>query len=177
RRLLDRLPARLGIYGTLGNHDGDVLPVFAGDWPVRVLCNETLCLRDGETTLELIGLHGVEPTDASPRVLQALPPRGPLALRVLMAHYPSQATWLAPGVADVVLTGHTHGGQVCLPGGWPPVTHETLPRRFARGVHWLGDRWLVIGRGLGFSTHRVRTFCPAEAIELTLVRGSASDSR
>ena len=167
-RLISGLRSRLGIYGIYGNHDGEVLATYVNDWGVRVLCNETLHLTDGTAAIEIVGLHGVHPDDAEAYV-PTLTPKAPNTLRLVMAHFPRQAVRLAPGVGDIILAGHTHGGQVCLPGGWPPITHDPLPRRFAKGVHWLGDRWLCVGRGIGFSKYLVRTFCPAEAIELTLV--------
>ncbi|MDB5324442.1 MAG: putative Ser/Thr protein phosphatase [Phycisphaerales bacterium] len=169
RRLVSGLKSRLGIYGTLGNHDGDVLPTFLPDWPVRILLNEVLTLTDGDTRLEIIGLHGVEPCDTPERFYTDLPPRPANTLRLALVHFPSLVLKFPPGDVDVVMAGHTHGGQVCFPGGHPLMTHDPLPRRFARGVHEIDDRWLVVGRGIGFSTYKVRAFCPPEAIELTLI--------
>jgi predicted MPP superfamily phosphohydrolase len=172
-RFISGLKSRLGIYGTIGNHDGDTLPVFLPrDLPVRFLYNESVTLRDGDSSVEVIGLHGVEPGDASDAVLANISPKPANTLRLVLAHYPSQAVRIGNGKADVVMAGHTHGGQVCLPGGWPILTHDALPRRLAKGVHQLDDRWLVVSRGIGFSTYRIRTFCPSEAIELTLVSAS-----
>ena len=71
---------------------------------------------------------------------------------------------------DLILAGHTHGGQVCLPGGRAILSHDPLPKRFAKGVHQFDQTWLCVPRGLGFSAHAVRAFCPAEVIELTLTR-------
>lgn len=174
-RLISGLKSRLGVYGTIGNHDGDTLPAFLPpDLQIRLLYNESLTLRDGDAAVELIGLHGVEPVDASDAVLNDIGPKPPNTLRLVLAHYPTQAVRIGEGKADVVMAGHTHGGQVCLPGGWPLMTHDSLPRRFARGVHQMGDRWLVVSRGIGFSTHKIRTFCPSEAIELTLVAGEST---
>ena len=170
RRFVNGLRSRLGVYATLGNHDGDVLATYAGDWPVRLLCNETVRLTGDDASLELFGAHGVERHDPSPRVLAGLGPKPPGTLRIGLAHYPDQVEPLAGAGADVVLAGHTHGGQVCLPGGWPLMTHDSLPRRLSRGVHRVDGRtWLAVGRGLGFSSYPVRAFCPAEAVELTLV--------
>ncbi|MGC4031284.1 MAG: metallophosphoesterase [Tepidisphaeraceae bacterium] len=167
-RLMNGLKSRLGVYGILGNHDGDVLPALVGDWPVRILNNETVTLKDGDTAIELVGLYGVEPNDFSRRALHDIPTKPANTLRIVLSHFPHQVTLFGTGQVDLFLSGHTHGGQVCLPGGIPLITHDPLPRRFAKGVHRLADRWLVVGRGLGFSTYRVRTFCPAEVIELTL---------
>jgi predicted MPP superfamily phosphohydrolase len=67
-----------------------------------------------------------------------------------------------------MLAGHTHGGQACLPGGIPIIRHDTLPRRYCRGVNRLFDTWLVVSRGMGFATRQFRVFCPAEVVELVL---------
>ena len=169
-RFLGSLHARLGVWGMFGNHDGDTLGIPLNDSNVRLLYNESACLRDGDATLEIIGIHGVMPNDLSPRVLRKIGPKPPGCVRLTMAHYPHQVLTLRPIEPDIVFAGHTHGGQVCLPGGIPIQTHDPLPKRFARGVHRIDETWLSVGRGLGFSTHPIRTFCPAEVIELTLTR-------
>ena len=171
RRLLDGFSARLGVWGILGNHDGDVMGPPLADMNVRLLANELVTLSDGGASLELVGVHGISRIDMPPRVRDSIPPKGAGATRVVMAHYPDQLVSLAPLGADIFLAGHTHGGQVCLPGGWPIMTHDSLPRRFSRGVHRIGQTWLSVGRGLTYSTYPIRLFCPAEAIELTLAAG------
>ncbi|MGN6627388.1 MAG: hypothetical protein ACTHLN_12285, partial [Tepidisphaeraceae bacterium] len=120
--------------------------------------------------LELVGWHGVMPTDVSPRVVRELGPKPPGWLRLVMAHFPQQGLTAKSIDADVVFAGHTHGGQVCLPGGRAILSHDPLPKRFAKGVHQFDQTWLCVPRGLGFSAHAVRAFCPAEVIELTLTR-------
>jgi predicted MPP superfamily phosphohydrolase len=66
------------------------------------------------------------------------------------------------------LAGHTHGGQVCFPGKVPIIRHDSLASRLVSGIHRYHDTWLVVTRGLGFSSYPIRLFCPAEVIELTL---------
>jgi len=171
RRLLDGLSARLGVWGILGNHDGDVMGPVLADMNVRLLTNELVTLTSGDASLELIGVLGISRLDMPPRVRDSIPPKAAGATRIVMAHYPDQIVSLASLNPDIFLAGHTHGGQVCLPGGWPLMTHDSLPRRFARGVHRIGQTWLSVGRGLTYSTYPIRTFCPAEAIELTLAVG------
>jgi hypothetical protein len=169
RRFAGGLRARLGVWGVLGNHDTDLLPLRVDrDWPVHLLFNESVTLEHAGATLRIVGLHGIRNTDADDHALAALPPRSPAALTLAMAHTPSQSLLLR-GKADVVFTGHTHGGQVCLPGGWPPITHDPLARRFSSGLHrFEGDFWLSVSRGCGFSKYPIRLFCPAEIIEIVL---------
>ena len=75
--------------------------------------------------------------------------------------------------ADLVLAGHTHGGQLCVPMVGALVTNCDLPRRYAKGLHrWSAaeqESWLHVSAGLGTSPYaRVRFACPPEATLLTL---------
>ena len=93
--------------------------------------------------------------------------------RIVLCHFPDlfpAARHLEP---DLYLAGHTHGGQVCLPGGFPLLTHDRVPRRFCKGIHRIDKTWFIVSRGLGFSGPPIRLFCPAEAMELTLVTDMA----
>ncbi len=178
-RFLSKLKCRLGIWGILGNHDTDLLPLRAGETPVHTLYNQREMLEHNGSRLEIIGLHGVHPEDSPADVMASLagatpgahandPVDAPKPVRIALSHFPAHALTLAEQGVDLVLAGHTHGGQVCLPGGFPLLTHDTLPKRFARGAHRIGDTWLVTSRGCGFSKYPIRVFCPAEAIELVL---------
>nr|WP_225752103.1 metallophosphoesterase [Pseudoclavibacter sp. Marseille-Q3772] len=83
--------------------------------------------------------------------------------------------------ADVIFAGHTHGGQVCLPGGRAIVSNCDLPPEHAGGLSWrdADDRGAVplhVSRGLGTSIYApVRTFCPPEATLITLVPRPAGE--
>jgi len=172
-RFVTGLRSRLGTYAILGNHDTELLPLRLPELPLRLMCSERLELRDGSAAIQLIGLHGVHTLDASEAVIDALLPLSQTGadegMKLVLSHYPGAAIPLAKRGANIVLAGHTHGGQVCLPGGIPLMTHDHLPKRFARGAHHIGKTWLVTSRGCGFSKHAIRLFCPAEAIEITLV--------
>jgi predicted MPP superfamily phosphohydrolase len=70
----------------------------------------------------------------------------------------------------LLVAGHTHGGQVCVPGYGALVTNCDLPRRMASGLHRYRTSWLHVSAGLGTSpTAPVRFACPPEATLLTLV--------
>jgi len=76
--------------------------------------------------------------------------------------------------AEVIFAGHTHGGQVCLPGGRALTTNCDLPPSMASGVHvWTHAgkaAYLEVSAGLGTSIYApVRLFCPPEAVLVTLV--------
>jgi predicted MPP superfamily phosphohydrolase len=127
----------------------------------------------GGAPIELIGLPGVDRRDLSPALVDAMPPREPGMLRVVLSHYPDHLRRTEALQPDLFLTGHTHGGQICLPGGAAIIRHDKLPRPMYAGLHHVDRTWLVVNRGLGFSGPAVRLFCPAEVIELRLTRGGA----
>ena len=90
--------------------------------------------------------------------------------RLAVAHSPDVAEALADRGYDLIVCGHTHGGQVCLPGFGALVTNSDLPRSMARGVHRLGDSWLHVSAGLGTSMYApFRLACRPEVCVLELV--------
>lgn len=177
RRLLVELKTRLGTYSVTGNHDGPKLIGHLRNAPVRFLNNQRIVLRG--VPLELIGLGGWHPQHARPDHFTRFPLNSPSLFRIVLCHYPflvrEAAFHLRP---QLYLTGHTHGGQVCLPGGRPLLTHDLLPKRFCAGLHEWSGTWMNVSRGLGFSHWQLRTFCPPELHVFTLRRvGEASDAR
>jgi predicted MPP superfamily phosphohydrolase len=98
-----------------------------------------------------------------------IPSKGENTLRIAMSHYPDALRRIGRLEADLFLTGHTHGGQICLPGRIPIIKHDSLPRPYCTGVHRVDDTWLVVNRGIGFTTLPIRVFCPSEVIEIKVL--------
>jgi predicted MPP superfamily phosphohydrolase len=174
-RLVAGFRARLGCFGILGNHDKHWM------WPPLEGTNITLLdgrrrevtVRNaaGSATIELIGLPGTDRRELSEEFVQSVPRRHDGTLRIVLSHFPDHLARTQYALQpDLFLAGHTHGGQVCLPGGWPIVRHDTLPRRLCSGLHWVDRTWLIVSRGFGFSGLPVRLFCPAEVLEVRLTR-------
>lgn len=95
-------------------------------------------------------------------------------LRVGVAHAPYVRVLDAFAEAgnELLIAGHTHGGQVCLPGGRALTTNCDLPNEYARGLHRWNDAWLNVCAGLGTSPYtRFRIACRPEAVMLTLTSG------
>jgi predicted MPP superfamily phosphohydrolase len=170
KRLVEGFQARLGCYGTLGNHDLYHFAPHLDDTNVTLLEGARRLLHLGNAGIELIGLPGVHRVDYDERFVRQLPPRAPRTLRIVMSHFPEHLTRTRCLEPDLFLTGHTHGGQVCLPGGVPVITHCALPWRLRRGVHRVGRTWHVVNHGIGYSGLPLRTFCASEVLELTLSR-------
>jgi predicted MPP superfamily phosphohydrolase len=169
-RLVAGFRARLGCFGIIGNHDGPRLAPELNGTNLAMIVGERRAIEigDGGAGIELIGIPGVKRKDLDPNFIPAQPPRKPGLLRVVLSHFPDHLKRARSLDTDLFLAGHTHGGQVCLPGGVPIIKHDSLPRRLCRGIHRVGPTWLIVGRGLGFSGLPIRAFCPPEAIEIVL---------
>ncbi|MFF5071232.1 metallophosphoesterase [Micromonospora olivasterospora] len=146
--------------------------VFAGSgW--ADLNNARTTLKAGGRLVELVGVDDPHiERDDYPSV--AGPVSASTDLSIGVAHSPEPAVldqMAADGFA-LLLAGHTHGGQVCVPGVGALVTNCGLPRSMAKGLHrWPGsDSWLHVSAGLGtHPTAPVRFACRPEASILTLI--------
>jgi predicted MPP superfamily phosphohydrolase len=156
-RELERLRPPLGIVAVLGNHDvgasndpfsrGAIIDDW-GDAPVTLLNGETRTIATRGATVEVGGL------DAQAWLDGRAPPPGELFsdaadLRLLLAHFPEAAETLAPGSADLVLCGHLHGGQICLPTPRGKLRLAHGVHRFREGIYRDGGTTVVVTRGLG----------------------------
>ncbi|MGH2829473.1 MAG: metallophosphoesterase [Actinomycetota bacterium] len=105
--------------------------------------------------------------------MNAAPPRSPgdEGFRLAVVHSPEVARALAERGFDLIVAGHTHGGQLRLPGFGALVTNtRSLPRRMARGLHRIDGAWLHVSAGMGTSKYApVRFSCRPEACLLELV--------
>jgi predicted MPP superfamily phosphohydrolase len=137
------------------------------------LNNARTVLKAGGRSIELVGVDDphVERDDYASVAGPASPGAG---LHIGVTHTPASRV-LDPMAADgftLLLAGHTHGGQVCVPGYGALTTNCDLPRRMAKGVHrWPNsDAWLHVSAGLGtHPTAPIRFACRPEASILTLI--------
>lgn len=167
-RLLKGFKARLGCFAISGNHDGRSIAKSLEGLPIRLIQHQREMVSIGGTSIELIGLVGHHRRDLDRNWLRSLPAKQPGVPRIVLSHFPDLIRRTLHLDADLFLSGHTHGGQVCLPGGISLLRHDTLPRRFCSGIHQVDKTWLVISRGFGFSSLPIRLFCPSEVIDIKL---------
>ena len=88
--------------------------------------------------------------------------------RDLLSHVPDIFPLLAPGTADAVISAHTHGGQICLPGGKPLANISREKAKFSYPWSQLNGTPFLITRGLGCSVLPLRFCCPPEIIVLEI---------
>ncbi|HEY7223023.1 MAG TPA: metallophosphoesterase [Micromonosporaceae bacterium] len=137
------------------------------------LNNARTTLKAGGRTVELIGVD--DPHLHRDRYASVAGPAAATAdLHIGITHTPEPSVLdaMADDGFTLLLAGHTHGGQVRVPGVGALVTNCGLPRRMARGLHrWpASPAWLHVSAGLGtHPTAPVRFACPPEASLLTLV--------
>jgi len=155
-------------YGVLGNHDllHHAPPLEAAG--IRLLLNEAAPIEHGGETLWLVGVD--DPhffiSDDLERALSNVPAG---AATLLLAHAPNIAEKAAAsGRIGAMLCGHTHGGQICLPGGYPILTHENCPRGRIRGAWQVGAMPGYTSPGTGASGVAARFNCPPEITRHTL---------
>ncbi len=170
RRVLNGLHARLGVFGQFGNHDRFLRPAALAGTPLRLIDGQRVLVDANGAQIELIATPGPQREDMPRSFPRSLPPPSPGIPRIIMSHYPDHLRKLRGARPDLFLAGHTHGGQLCLPGRLPILRHDSYPMQLRAGVNYVDEAWLVVSRGFGFSTAPVRLFCPAEVIEIRLVR-------
>jgi predicted MPP superfamily phosphohydrolase len=169
RRMLAGSSGRLGSFAVQGNHDPDEFMAGLDELGVTVLANESRRLEIKGAGLNVCGVQGCgrEATDV-PATVEAIDSD---SFTIALSHYPELAESLAAAGADLILAGHTHGGQICLPGSRPLVTHSRTGARYATGLERLGKGYVCTSRGLGTTVIPIRLFCPPEVLRFTLCRG------
>ena len=166
---LSRLQAPLGVLGCLGNHDHWVdAAAVAGAVEragVRLLKNASVIVERGGARLFIAGVDDVNVRkDDLGRALSGIPSDGPV---LLLAHEPDFADEAAgDSRVRAQLSGHSHGGQVKLPG--VPRVLPPLARKYPEGLYKVGGLCLYTTRGVGVIGPGIRLNCPPEVTLLTL---------
>lgn len=172
-QLLERLRPPLGIYAVLGNHDywAGVSHIMARleEVGVRVLINSNIQLSPPYDEISICGID--DPNFGNPSLTQALECTG--KARILMMHSPSGVHLFNNEQIDLVLCGHTHGGQIALPNGFAPyLPPGSGGRKYTHGCFELPSQkgHLIVSRGVGCSGVPVRFFAHTEVhlCEITL---------
>jgi uncharacterized protein len=172
RAALERLRPRHGTYAVLGNHDvASTRDPFSSPADLTGLEEQGARLLEHEAvTFEVEG-RTVQVAGADPRRrregLRELA-AAEADLRVLLIHFPDEVSSLAPGDFHLILAGHLHGGQICIPTPRGKVRLEHLRAPYWEGLFELPVGALHVSRGLGTSFVPFRFLARPEATRLTL---------
>jgi hypothetical protein len=171
-----RLPARLGRFAVLGNHDSrqrrePELVAALRRQGLTVLQDASATVERGGARLRLVGLKDIEEGKGADLDRALGSARDDDGATVLLCHHPDVISSLPPGRFDLVLCGHTHGGQVRLPGG----AVDRPSGRCRAGTHALpGGGTLHVNQGLGALILPLRVGAPAQVSCLVLRPASGS---
>lgn len=173
---LGALNARHGVFAVLGNHDhwtdAEKMTAALTRYGIRVLVNENVQIGLDGSYISLAGVDDLMVgRDDLPSALRGTSGKEP---RILLAHNPAIIREAARAGVDLVLAGHTHGGQInwrLLIGRDDRKTARWLrrpSRRLTRGLAQLGSTQLYVNRGLGTVVVPLRYGCPPEITVIEL---------
>jgi predicted MPP superfamily phosphohydrolase len=168
------LEPRLGVFAVLGNHDLEVTrDPFSQSTDASVVENAGAILLENDSVLRTLNGKTVQIVGGD----QSLGPYWRLLgefadpeadFRILLFHFPDVVRHLPPGAFDLVLAGHLHGGQICVPTPRGKVRLEHLRASHWEGVHETPAGTLHVSRGLGTSFVPFRFLARPEATRLVL---------
>jgi predicted MPP superfamily phosphohydrolase len=160
-------------WGILGNHDFiEMVPSLEASG-LPILLNEAAAIRRGNDELWIAGIddpHFYRTHDFAKS-------RSPIpsgACAILLAHSPEVYAEAEPFGFDLQLSGHTHGGQLCLPGGRAVIVPCKVPKPFIRGRWRHGQLQGYTSPGTGSCAVAARLFCPPE-ITLHVLKKSSKN--
>lgn len=156
-----------GFLAILGNHDAADMVPHLRRLGLSVLINQTQRVRRGGEEIALTGIDDVH-SYYTPAANAALAAHDPKTFGIALAHSPEMAGEAAAAGYRLYLCGHCHGGQVCLPGGRPLITHLSRHRDLYAGLWRLGEMWGYTSTGAGLADPPVRLNCPGEVTEFRL---------
>lgn len=172
---LSRIPAPLGRLAVLGNHDywagAPAVARLLREAGITLLVNRSIRLP---APFENVTITGMDDFTSGVRdAASAFTDAG--GVRVLLMHEPSSLVDAGDRRFDVAVCGHTHGGQIALPGGRPVIVAcGPLSRQYNAGRYELGGgRTLLVSRGVGYGALPIRFNAPSELFVCTLTHRPA----
>lgn len=161
---------RYGTYAVLGNHErmnGEDVARSMQKHGIVLLSDSIVCIDSIGGLFSVAGVH--DSFSNEPEMLQRIGSAWERGFVLLLAHTPDYAE-NSSVKADVVLSGHTHGGQVSLLGLYSPVKNTQYGNRFLHGMNMTSSGVPIITTsGVGTSRRKVRICVPSEIVMLYLV--------
>lgn len=169
--VLDALKVKDGIVATLGNHDTVFMVEGLEKLGIRVLANETISVIRDKHKIHITGVDDMHYyyTDMVYDAFESAPEGFKLAL----AHSPEGFDLAEEFGFHLYLTGHTHGGQICLPGGKPLIVHCNQGKHLVSGLWKHGRLTGYTSSGASTSAIPIRFNSRGEVTRFTLMQKSA----
>jgi len=149
------------VYGVLGNHDTIRMVPGLEEMGIRMLLNECEHILRGDQAIYLAGIDDAHyyRVDSIEKAASEIPDNG---FSILLSHTPEIYQQAAHGGFDLFVSGHTHGGQICLPGSIPITLDSVLPRHMGSGPWKYRDMVGYTSVGVGTSVVPIRLNCLPE---------------
>ena len=149
------------IFGVLGNHDTIQMVPAMEAMGIRILLNECEAFARGDQRIFLAGIDDAHfyRVDNIEKAASQIPEN---SFSILLSHTPEVYRQAAHANFNLMLSGHTHGGQICLPGSIPIKLEAVLPRRMGAGAWQYQNMTGYTSVGAGSSVLPVRLNCPPE---------------
>ena len=151
----------------LGNHDSIDMVEPLLNMGYEVLINRTITIKRRSASLDVLGVD--DPSYYALHDLEACLKESTASHRLLLAHSPDLGVAAADAGINAYLCGHTHGGQLCLPGGHPVYSNTRAPAHMVSGAWQERQMCGYTSRGAGTSIVVARSFCPPELTLHTLM--------
>jgi predicted MPP superfamily phosphohydrolase len=175
------LKAPFGIYGVMGNHDfytrdPELIAKKVDDCGVKLLRNDKTIIRSGDGAICLIGIDDTGIGSKAKSMMATAMKNAPTTIpKILLCHRPYFLPQASQSGIDLMLSGHTHGGQVVLGRfGSTTVAPASLASKYIWGKYREGNTSMYVSRGIGTVGLPFRINCPPEITRLILRSGSSS---
>ena len=175
--ILAKLQPKIGCFAVLGNHDwhydGHSVWRALEDVGITVLENASVQLPEEHTDIWIVGLadHQTRIPDWR-RAISNVPKN---VAKLVLAHDPASFA-LLPDQDLLAVCGHTHGGQIVLPGVGPLTNSSSAPMRWTSGYVLEGQKQMLVSRGIGTSILPIRIGCKPDVLRVTLT-GSLQEEK
>jgi predicted MPP superfamily phosphohydrolase len=158
------------VYLVEGNHDTrDFAHINIADGTgATLLRSNATDIKIRQQSVHLIG-NSVDYEKGLAKLFSSLDPK---LFNIFVYHFPAEILSASKFPIDLMITGHTHGGQVCLPFYGAIVTHSKTSKRYESGLYRLNDTWLYVNRGIGMDgglSPRVRFLARPELTIIDIV--------
>ena len=169
-QLAELLKTKSRVFGILGNYDLYRTAELLEGHGVEMLINEGICIERKGGKIYLAGMDDPSHYQADD-ILLTDGDTWEGAFKIMVCHSPAKYAESAGAGYSLYLAGDTHGGQICLPGGFVVFSGPTAGRKMASGKWDYNAMTGYTSRGVGTSRIKVRYFCPPEITVITLRNG------
>ena len=169
-RALPDVPCKVAVAGNWEYYSGETFSFFErkmADAGVVALCDQSLRFIHRSAEIRFVGVD--DSLEGMPSVRTAFRGVTNETFNVVVSHSPDIIPEVSLKPYQLILCGHTHGGQFCVPGIGAFYTNTREGRKYAQGLYQLGrEQYAYVTRGIGEGIVKWRLFCPPEAVLITL---------